>query len=222
MEKQTDTYLEARRGVLFVISSPSGAGKTTLCKKLIEDKQNALHLSVSVTTRPPRSNEVDTQDYYFISEEEFIRKKRESAFLESATVFGHFYATPLAQIEEFMAKGQDVLFDIDWQGARQIAEKMPQEVVRIFLLPLSGAILRQRLNNRASDPQEIIEKRMSMSVSELSHYDEYEYVIINDDLETTYERIKTILSCERLKRHRQVHLDKFVNELVQEVSTLHK
>ena len=202
-----------RRGLLLVISSPSGAGKTTLSRRLLERDSN-ITMSVSVTTRPPRPGEVDGRDYYFISKERFDAMRDAGELLESAEVFGNCYGTPRGPVEHSLAKGRDVLFDIDWQGTQQLAQAMQDDLVRVFILPPSVEALRDRLISRAQDPMVVVAKRMAEASREISHWAEYDYVIVNDDLETADREISAILAAERLKRKRRVGLTAFVRSLL--------
>ncbi|MCU0954415.1 MAG: guanylate kinase [Hyphomicrobium sp.] len=202
----------ARRGVLLVLSSPSGAGKTTLSRALL-DSDGGIRLSISVTTRKPRPGEVDGKDYVFVSGENFERMRAAGDLLEWAQVFGNAYGTPRAPVEEAIARGEDVLFDIDWQGAQQLAEKMAGDLVRVFILPPSGSVLENRLRGRAQDPPEVVAKRMAEASAEISHWAEYDYVIVNADLDTSISGLKAILAAERLKRERQLGLSLFVRDL---------
>jgi guanylate kinase len=203
----------ARRGLLLVISSPSGAGKTTLSRWLLDRDPN-ITMSVSVTTRPPRPGEVDGRDYYFISKERFEAMRDAGELLESAEVFGNCYGTPKGPVEHSLAKGRDVLFDIDWQGTQQLAQAMQDDLVRIFILPPSVEALRDRLISRAQDPMVVVAKRMAEASREISHWAEYDYVIVNDDLETADREICAILAAERLKRKRRIGLTAFVRSLL--------
>jgi guanylate kinase len=203
----------ARRGLLLVISSPSGAGKTTLSRRLLDRDPN-ITMSVSVTTRPPRPGEVDGRDYYFISKERFEAMRDAGELLESAEVFGNCYGTPKGPVEHSLAKGRDVLFDIDWQGTQQLAQAMQDDLVRVFILPPSVEALRDRLISRAQDPMVVVAKRMAEASREISHWAEYDYVIVNDDLETADREICAILAAERLKRKRRVGLTAFVRSLL--------
>jgi len=203
----------ARRGLLLVISSPSGAGKTTLSRRLLDRDPN-ITMSVSVTTRPPRPGEVDGRDYYFISKERFEAMRDAGELLESAEVFGNCYGTPKGPVEHSLAKGRDVLFDIDWQGTQQLAQAMQDDLVRIFILPPSVEALRDRLISRAQDPMVVVAKRMAEASREISHWAEYDYVIVNDDLETADREICAILAAERLKRKRRIGLTAFVRSLL--------
>ncbi|QTD56932.1 guanylate kinase [Parasphingorhabdus cellanae] len=203
----------SRRGLLFVLSSPSGAGKSTLARMLLEaDEQIAM--SVSVTTRPQRPGEDHGKDYYFVSGDEFEEMVADNAFLEYATVFGNRYATPAAPVQKNLEEGQDVLFDIDWQGTQQLYQRAGEDVVRIFILPPSLAELRERLEARATDSNEIIDSRMQRATSEISHWDGYDYVLINDDLDACFAKVKQILATERMRRSRQTGLIGFVRDLV--------
>jgi guanylate kinase len=203
----------ARRGLLLVISSPSGAGKTTLSRRLLDRDPN-ITMSVSVTTRPPRPGEVDGRDYFFISKERFEAMRDAGELLESAEVFGNCYGTPKGPVEHSLAKGRDVLFDIDWQGTQQLAQAMQDDLVRIFIIPPSVEALRDRLISRAQDPMVVVAKRMAEASREISHWAEYDYVIVNDDLETADREICAILAAERLKRKRRIGLTAFVRSLL--------
>jgi guanylate kinase len=197
---------------MLVLSSPSGAGKTSLARALL-DADPGIALSVSVTTRKPRPGEQDGKDYNFIDTAKFERMREGGELLEWASVFGNYYGTPRAPIEDAMARGRDVLFDIDWQGTQQLAERMPKDLVRVFILPPSGAALESRLNSRAQDPPEVVAKRMAQAASEISHWAEYDYVIVNSDLGQSIEGLRAILSAERLKRERLLGLSAFVRSL---------
>ncbi len=212
VQKDSDTIELDRRGLMFIISSPSGAGKSTLSRMLLESEPE-LTMSVSVTTRPPRPGEVDGEHYHFVSHEEFQRLRENDGLLEWAEVFGNFYGSPREPVEKALAEGRDVLFDVDWQGAQQIAEKMGEDVVKVFILPPGADVLHERLKRRAQDPEEVIARRMAEAASEISHWPEYDYVIINDDLERAAEDIRAILRAERLKRHRRTGLHDFVREM---------
>ena len=213
MNKKLKMAPIARRGLLLVISSPSGAGKTTLSRRLLDRDPN-ITMSVSVTTRPPRPGEVDGRDYYFISKERFEAMRDAGELLESAEVFGNCYGTPKGPVEHSLAKGRDVLFDIDWQGTQQLAQAMQDDLVRVFILPPSVEALRDRLISRAQDPMVVVAKRMAEASREISHWAEYDYVIVNDDLETADREICAILAAERLKRKRRVGLTAFVRSLL--------
>ena len=203
-----------RRGVLFVLSSPSGAGKTTISRMMLQaDKDIAL--SISVTTRPPRPGEVDGVDYHFVDTENFKKMAADGEFLEWAHVFGHRYGTPRAPVEALLAAGRDVLFDIDWQGGQQIRNSaLGRLVVSIFLLPPSIAELEARLRARGQDDDAVIADRMRKSRDEISHWAEYDYVVINDDVDECFARVREILDAERMRRTRQTGLIPFVRELM--------
>ncbi len=198
-----------RRGLLLVLSSPSGAGKTTLARRLIEADSD-ISMSVSVTTRKPRPGETDGRDYTFIDEAAFKRMAEGGALLEWARVFDNYYGTPRAPVEAAIAHGKDILFDIDWQGAQQLSEKMKHDVVRVFILPPSAASLEQRLRARAQDPEEVVRRRMDKASDEISHWPEYDYVVVNTDLPTSMEGLTAILTAERLRRERLNGLTSFV------------
>ena len=201
-----------RRGLMLVLSSPSGAGKTTISRKLLDRDKN-LTMSVSVTTRPKRPGETDGRDYHFISEAAYAELVDDSGLLEHADVFGHKYGTPRGPVEQALAAGRDVLFDIDWQGTRQLADAARQDLVSVFVLPPSGRELARRLHTRAEDPEDVIARRMAKAGDEMGHYGEYDYVIVNDDVETSAASVAAILKAERLKRVRQVGLFDFVRRL---------
>ncbi len=201
-----------RRGVLFVLSSPSGAGKSTIARKLLA-AETELGMSVSATTRPIRPGEVDGKDYHFVDLEEFRRMVAQDEFLEWAHVFGHRYGTPRAGVEAMLAAGKDVLFDIDWQGAQQLFQIAGGDVVRVFIFPPSMTELRTRLERRNTDTPEVIEARMARAANEVSHWDGYDYVLVNDDVEQCFEGVQTILRAERLKRSRQTGLIGFIRRL---------
>lgn len=200
------------RGLMLVISSPSGAGKTTLTRMLLESDAR-LTLSVSATTRPPREGEVDGKDYVFLSEEAFAAREAQGAFLESADVFGNRYGTPRAPVDEALNDGRDVVFDVDWQGARALRASAPEDVVSVFILPPSLAALRHRLERRAKDSAEVIEARMAKAEAEISHWAEYDYVLINHDLDAAFAQLVSIVKAERLRRPRQTWLSSFVDGL---------
>ncbi len=203
----------ARRGLMFVLSSPSGAGKTTISRKLLAAEDN-LRMSVSVTTRPIRPGEVDGKDYHFVTRARFDAMVADDAFLEWAEVFGNCYGTPRAQIADGLAAGQDYLFDIDWQGTQQLYQRAGVDVVRVFLLPPSIAELEHRLSSRGTDSAEVIAGRMARARSEISHWDGYDYVVVNDAIEACFGKVRTILEAERLKRARQTGLLEFVRGLM--------
>ncbi len=201
-----------RRGFLLVLSSPSGAGKTTITRRLIE-RDPTLSLSVSVTTRPRRSSEIDGRDYHFIGQAEFDRMVAEGELLEHASVFGYCYGTPRRQVEAALAAGHDIVTDIDWQGTQQLSVGVRDDIVTIFVLPPSADALEARLRTRAQDSDAVIAQRMAKSAEEMSHWPEYQYVIVNDDLETSVAKALAIVTAERLKRTRLPGLADFVNRL---------
>ena len=202
----------ARRGVLFVLSSPSGAGKSTIARKLLEADSD-ISMSVSATTRPIRPGEVDGVDYHFVTVERFKEMVAAGEFLEWAQVFDHRYGTPRAPVEQMLASGRDVLFDIDWQGAQQLYQQ-EGDVVRVFILPPSIEELERRLRSRNTDNEAVIRDRMQRAASEISHWDGYDYVLINDDVEACFAQVHKILQVERLKRKRQTGLIGFVRSLI--------
>ena len=202
-----------RYGVLFVLSSPSGAGKSTIARMLMQsDPQIAL--SISATTRPPRPNETDGIDYHFVDDAEFDRLIAENAFLEWAHVFDHRYGTLKASVDVLLSDGKDVLFDIDWQGAQQLHQRAGSQVAQVFILPPSIAELRRRLKKRASDSDEVIAGRMARARAEISHWDGYDYVVVNDDVDRCFADVATILRAERMRRRRQTGLIEFARELM--------
>jgi len=205
-----------RRGLLLVMSSPSGAGKTTLSRRLLAADPN-IAMSVSVTTRSPRPGETDGKDYHFISKEKFAAMRDAGELLEWAEVFGNFYGTPKKPVEQALAKGRDMMFDIDWQGTQQLAQAMEDDLVRIFILPPSADELRDRLIKRAQDSATVVAKRMAEASREISHWPEYDYVVVNDDLEQADAQIAAILAAERLKRRRRTGLTEFVRELTKKL-----
>lgn len=205
-----------RKGLLLILSSPSGAGKSTLTKMLM-GWDDTMRFSVSATTRQPRSGEQDGREYYFRTREEFEAMVAAGEMLEHAEVFGNFYGTPKGPVEAAMKEGRDTVFDIDWQGGQQIrSSALSQEVVSIFILPPSIIELDRRLRARAQDSDEVIAGRMAKSRDEISHWAEYDYVLVNDDLDATFENLKHILTAERLKRHRQPVLSETVRRLNRE------
>jgi guanylate kinase len=198
-----------RRGLMFVLSSPSGAGKTTLSRMLIAETP-ALQMSVSATTRPKRPGEVEGKDYFFVDHERFKAMVDDGELLEWATVFDNRYGTPRAPVEAALSSGKDVLFDIDWQGTQQLRDRSPNDVVSIFILPPSVTALEQRLHTRAQDSEEVIRGRMRKAGDEMSHFDAYDYIVVNDNIGIAFEAVKSILRAEQLKRDRQVGLADFV------------
>ena len=201
-----------KEGVLLVISSPSGTGKTTICKKLLDYDKN-IHLSVSVTTRKKRKNEVEGIDYYFRSKKDFLNLKSQNSFIENALVFENYYGTLKSEVLEQLENGIDVLIDIDWQGTRQITQAMKGNLIKIFLLPPSIDELKKRLSKRNSDSIKEINFRMSKALKEIKHFDEYDYVLVNDNLDNTFQKIVKILEVERLKLSKQLYLSDFVKKL---------
>ena len=206
----------ARRGLLLVLSSPSGAGKTTLARRLLA-RDREIAMSVSVTTRPPRQSEVDGADYHFIAQARFRAMVEEAELLEWAEVFGHHYGSPRAPVEAALAEGRDMLFDIDWQGTQQLGQLMADDLVSIFILPPSAEALRLRLVSRAQDPMSVVAKRMADAAREISHWPEYDYVIVNSDLGLADRAIDAILTAERLKRQRRTGLTGFVRGLLRDL-----
>ena len=198
-----------RRGLMFVLSSPSGAGKTTLSRVLIAETP-ALQMSVSATTRPKRPGEVNGKDYFFVDHTRFETMVANGELLEWATVFDNRYGTPRAPVEAALSSGQDVLFDIDWQGTQQLRDRSPKDVVSVFILPPSVSALEQRLHTRAQDSEEVIRGRMRKAGDEMSHFDAYDYIVVNDNIGIAFEAVKSILRAEQLKRERQVGLSDFV------------
>jgi guanylate kinase len=205
-----------RRGLMLVLSSPSGAGKTTLTRDLLQDKSLDLTLSISVTTRPRRSSEVDGIHYHFKSIEEFDRLRSHDELFEWAEVHGNFYGTPRAPVEAVLAQGRDVIFDIDYQGTQQVRAKAADDVVPVFVLPPSMQELRRRLERRAEDAPEIIARRLANACHEIEHWQLYDYVIVNCDIQTAMNDVRCILLAERLKRTRQFGLDNFIAGLLSE------
>jgi guanylate kinase len=201
-----------RRGLMLVLSSPSGAGKTTISRRLLGIEPD-LVLSISATTRPMRPGEKDGVDYQFVDHPTFDRMIADRAFLEHAKVFDHQYGTPRAPVDLWLAGGRDVLFDIDWQGTQKLAQAARDDLVSVFILPPSIAALEQRLKTRAQDSAEVVARRMAKASDEMSHWAEYDYIIVNDDLEISIQRVRAILLAERLKRHRQIGLAEFVDGL---------
>jgi guanylate kinase len=202
----------ARRGLMLVLSSPSGAGKTTLSRRLLASDSN-VEMSVSVTTRPPRPGEQEGRDYHFIDLARFETMAGQGDLLESAQVFDHRYGTPRAPVELALAQGRDVLFDIDWQGTQQLREKARGDVVSVFILPPSVGELERRLHTRAQDSDDVIRRRMMKSSDEMSHWAEYDYVIVNNDLDDAFVMVQAILTAERIRRQRQIGLSEFVRDL---------
>ncbi len=209
---ESDPHGFKRRGLMFVLSSTSGAGKSTIAGKLMQ-AEPGLGVSVSYTTRPIRPGEVDGRDYHFIDLETFRGMVEDHKFLEWAHVFDHRYGTPKEDVFHKLGEGQDILFDIDWQGAQQLYQIAGGDVVRVFILPPSMAELRTRLERRATDSQAVIDARMARAANEVSHWDGYDYVLVNDDVERCFESVRTIFAAERLKRSRQTGLIGFIRGL---------
>jgi guanylate kinase len=209
--RKPDTAV-TRRGLMLVLSSPSGAGKTTLTRKLL-DEDEGVALSVSVTTRKMRPGEKDGRDYHFVDRRQFDAMVEKSELLEWAEVFGNFYGTPKKAVMDALAAGHDVLFDVDWQGTQQLRDKAPNDLVSIFILPPSIPELERRLHKRAQDDYETIHRRMAKAADEMSHWQEYDYVVINHDLDRTFADVVAILAAERVKRDRQIGLSDFVRGL---------
>lgn len=201
-----------RRGLMLVLSSPSGAGKTTIARLLLE-RESGVSLSVSVTTRPKRPSEVDGEDYYFVDLTEFNLMLNRREFLEHAKVFDHYYGTPRQPIEDALSEGQDILFDIDWQGEQQLKQSARDDLASVFILPPSTEELGRRLRQRAQDPSDVLITRMEKAPDEISHWPEYDYIVINKQIEETVTQVQSILMAERLKRERQTGLTEFVKRL---------
>jgi len=204
-----------RRGLMLVLSSPSGAGKSTISRALMERDDN-LTMSVSATTRAPRPGEVDGKDYFFIDKPVFDEMIRDGKMLEHARVFDNYYGTPKEPVEEALAAGRDVMFDVDWQGTQQLAESAAKDLVRVFILPPSMEELERRLYNRAQDSEEVVTKRMAEANSEMSHYPEYDYIIVNTVIEESITRVEAILAAERLKLNRQIGVHDFIADMCAE------
>ena len=202
----------SRRGLMLVLSSPSGAGKTSICRELLSREIN-LEMSISATTRPRRPGEVHGVDYNFIDTVKFDEMIERNALLEYAKVFDYYYGTPLDQVHNALELGRDVLFDIDWQGTQQLGERVGADLVRVFVLPPSTRELERRLRARAQDPPSVVDKRMAKAMDEISHYPEYDYIIVNDELEESVANVQAILHSERLRRERQLGLTGFVKKL---------
>jgi guanylate kinase len=213
---QSGQWRIERRGLLLVLSSPSGAGKTTLAGRLTQ-ADPCLGMSVSVTTRAPRQGEVDGKDYIFIDRQEFERRKQAGELIEWAEVHGNFYATPRAPVLSALAHGQDMLFDIDWQGARQLKAEASADMVGVFILPPDAATLERRLKTRAQDSEAVVSRRLAAAASEIAHWRDYDYVIVNADLEASLAGLRAILAAERLKRVRQIGLESFVARVLSEL-----
>ena len=208
-----------RRGLMLVISSPSGAGKSTIARNLLEDDPE-MSISVSVTTRQRRPSEIEGRHYFFKTIREFEGLRQTDALLEWAEVHGNFYGTPREPVEEAMAEGRDMLFDIDWQGAQQLQQKMPEDIVSIFILPPTMAELQSRLHRRAEDTAEVIATRLANSRAEIQHWTEYDYIVVNEDLDRAFASVKAIVAAERIRRVRRPGLVPFVQGLLDEVPVL--
>jgi len=202
----------SRRGLMLVLSSPSGAGKSTISREILSGHQN-LTMSISATTRPSRPGEMGGKDYIFVSQPEFDRMVDDNELLEYATVFGNSYGTPKGPVEAVLSQGQDVLFDVDWQGTQQLKQNARDDLVSIFILPPSLEELERRLYARAQDSEAVVKGRMAKATSEMSHWAEYDYIIVNHDLELSVRQVESILAAERLRRDRQVGLNNFIREL---------
>ena len=200
-----------RRGLMVILSSPSGAGKTTISRALIERDKN-LTMSVSATTRQPRPGEIEGQDYHFVQKEEFEAMVASGQMLEHAKVFDNFYGSPRGPVEISLSQGQDIIFDVDWQGTQQISHSSAQDLVRIFILPPSMEELERRLNSRAQDSSMVVKRRMAEAVSEMSHYTEYDYIVVNTNLAETIAKVESILVAERQKTERQLSLRDFITD----------
>ena len=205
-------YMITRQGLMLVLSSPSGAGKTSIARALLT-RDDEITMSVSATTRPRRQGETEGKDYYFVNEKKFKTDVNKGLFLEYARVFDHYYGTPLGPVKKFLSSGCDVLFDIDWQGTQQIKAKARDDLVSIFVLPPSTAELEKRLITRAQDSARVVSGRMAQATDEMSHYPEYDYIIVNDDLDQSIDAVHTILKAERLRRSRQAGLTEFMKQL---------
>lgn len=207
--------VKARRGLMLVLSSPSGAGKTTLANLLIKSDKH-IHPSISYTTRDKRQGEQEAVDYFFVDRPTFLSMVEQNKFLEHAEVFGNYYGTPKDVIEKYLGQGEDVVFDIEWQGNRALTKMAPDDVVSVFILPPSKKVLNERLRNRALDTEESIELRMKKANSELVHWQEYDYVIVNKDLDESLKKLTAILRSERLKKRRRQGIYEFVQQLIKE------
>ncbi|ODA68425.1 Guanylate kinase [Methyloligella halotolerans] len=203
----------ARRGMMLVLSSPSGAGKTTLARRLLED-DDGLEMSISCTTRPPRPGEQEGRDYFFVDHDRFIEMQSQDAFLEWAVVFDNRYGTPRKPVEDALSMGRDVLFDVDWQGAQKLRGNAARDVVSVFVLPPSARALEERLRQRAQDHEDVVKKRMQGASNEIQHWEEYDYVIVNSDVERSLAFLKAVLAAERVRRDRQTGIDPFVKSLL--------
>jgi len=205
-----------RRGITLVLSSPSGAGKTSLSRKLLE-RSKKLFLSVSCTTRPPRPGEINESDYFFIEESKFNEMQKNNEFLESAKVFNHYYGTPKKPILDALDSGMDILFDIDWQGTQELMNSLQDDLIKVFVLPPSAKELERRLLQRNQDSDEIVKGRMSKASNEISHYAEYDYIIINENFEESLSKIESIIIAEGLKRSRQIKIQDTIDNLLKDL-----
>jgi len=205
-----------RRGITLVLSSPSGAGKTSLSRRLLE-RNKKLFLSVSCTTRPPRPGEINESDYFFIEESKFNEMQKNNEFLESAKVFDHYYGTPKKPIMDALDSGMDILFDIDWQGTQQLMNSLQDDLIKVFVLPPSAKELERRLLQRNQDSDEIVKGRMSKASNEISHYAEYDYIIINENFEESLSKIESIIIAEGLKRSRQIKIQDTIDNLLKDL-----
>ena len=205
-----------RRGITLVLSSPSGAGKTSLSRKLLE-RNKKLFLSVSCTTRPPRPGEINESDYFFIEESKFNEMQKNNEFLESAKVFDHYYGTPKKPIMDALDSGMDILFDIDWQGTQELMNSLQDDLIKVFVLPPSAKELERRLLQRNQDSDEIVKGRMSKASNEISHYAEYDYIIINENFEESLSKIESIIIAEGLKRSRQIKIQDTIDNLLKDL-----
>ncbi len=208
-DEQSPAVTISRRGLMLVLSSPSGAGKSTISRALLE-KNTGLSMSVSATTRPMRPGETEGEDYFFIDQEKFDAMAAAGEFLEHATVFENSYGTPKGPVEKALSEGRDVLFDVDWQGTQQLAKNAGKDLVSVFILPPSVEELERRLHTRAQDSDEVVRKRMAKATSEMSHWAEYDYIVVNEDVDESVAQVQAILAAERLKRERQPGLVDFV------------
>jgi guanylate kinase len=216
MSPSPDVPTQMRRGLMLILSSPSGAGKSTLSRLLLE-RDPSIEMSVSVTTRPARRGEIDGVHYRFIDAAQFAELRDSGELLEWAEVFGNFYGTPRRPVEVALQSGRDILFDIDWQGTQQLAQRSPKDLVSIFVLPPSGSELAARLQRRAQDSPPVVARRMAAAASEISHWAEYDYVVVNCDLERCLDQVRTILAAERLRRERRPGLPEFVRSILSEL-----
>lgn len=210
----TDPVILPRRGVMLVLSSPSGAGKSSITRALVQEERERLFLSISVTTRERRSSEIDGTHYYFIDPARFSRMREGGELLEWAEVHGNLYATPKAPVERALASGRDVLFDIDWQGTQQLVAAMPEDVVTVFILPPSMRELQARLERRAEDDPKVIANRLANAATEMNHWTEYDYIVINDDLQRALGAVRSVLTAERARRARQTGMGQFIAGLI--------